>query len=62
MIIGYNYKRIISYKVPSNSVGKMTTKVYTQKILSVIKNDLLSQRLTLWQNKDSAYDLNATKA
>ena len=29
VVIGYNYKRMIPYEIPSNSVGKMTTKFYT---------------------------------
>lgn len=62
VIIGHNYKRMIPYEVPSNSIGKMTTKVYTQEILPAIKDDLLSRGLTLWQDKDSAYDSNGTKA
>jgi hypothetical protein len=62
IVIGYNYKRIILYKVPSNSVGKITTKVYTQEILLVIKDNLLSQGLTLWQDKDSVHDSSSTKA
>ena len=62
VIIGYDYKRMIPYEVPSNSVGKMTTKVYTQEILPVIKDDLLSCGLTLWQDKDSTHDSNSTKA
>ena len=62
IIIGHNYKRMISYEMPSNLVGKMTTKVYTQEILLIIKNDLLSQGLTLWQDKDFAHDSYSTKA
>ena len=31
VVIGYNYKRIITYEV-LNKVGKMTTKVYTEVI------------------------------
>lgn len=53
---------MIPYEIPGNSVGKMTTKVYTQEILPAIKDDLLSQGLTLWQDKDSAHDSNSTKA
>ena len=62
IVIRHNYKRIIPYEVPSNSFGKMTTKVYTQEILLLIKDDLLSRELTLWQDKDSTHDSNGTKA
>ena len=62
IVIGHNYKKMIPYEVPGNSVGKMTTKVYTQEILPAIKDDLLSQGLTLWQDKDSAHNSNGTKA
>lgn len=53
---------MIPYEVPGNSVGKMTTKVYTEEILPAIKDDLLLRGLTLWQDKDSAHDSKATKA
>jgi hypothetical protein len=42
VVIGYNYKKMIPYEIPGNSVGKITTKVYTQEILPAIKDDLLS--------------------
>jgi hypothetical protein len=32
VVIGYNWQKIILYKVPNN-VGKMTTKVYTTVVL-----------------------------
>ena len=48
--------------MPSNSVGKMTTKVYTEQILLAIKDDLLSRGLTLWQDKDFAHDSKGIKA
>lgn len=38
-IIGYDYRCFIPYKVP-NKVGKMTTKVYVEEILPMIKKDL----------------------
>ena len=62
IVIGYNYKRMMPYEIPSNSVGKMTTKFYTQEILPAIKDDLLDCRLTLWQDKDSVYNSASTKA
>ena len=62
VVIGHNYKRMILYKIPSNSVRKMTTKFYTQEILLAIKDDLLNRRLTLWQDKDSAHNSEGTKA
>lgn len=62
VVIGYNYKRMIPYEIPSNSVGKMTTKFYTQEILPAIKDDLLDRGLTLWQDKDSAHNSASTKA
>lgn len=47
IVIEYNYKKMIFYKIFENSVKKMTMTVYTQEILSVIKDDLLSYELTL---------------
>ena len=61
VVISYSYRKIIPYEVP-NSVGKMTTTVYTQYILPMIKDDLLDQGLTLCQDKDSTHDSNGTKA
>ena len=48
VIISKGYRRFIPYKVPSNKVGKISTKVYTQEILPAIKQDLLDHSLTLW--------------
>ncbi len=62
VVIGHNYKRTILYEILSNSVRKMTTKFYTQEILLAIKDDLLDRGLTLWQDKDSAHNLEDTKA
>jgi hypothetical protein len=59
VIIGFNYRRVIPYQVP-NSVGKMTTKVYTEFILPSIKDDLLRQGLTLCQDADSAHKSKGT--
>lgn len=47
VIISKGYRKFIPYKVPSNKVGKMSTKVYTQEILTAIKQDLLDHSLTL---------------
>jgi hypothetical protein len=46
VIIGFNFRRLIPYKVP-NEVGKMTTKVYTSHILPLVKEDLEREGLTL---------------
>lgn len=59
VIIGFNFRRLIPYKVP-NEVGKMTTKVYTSHILPLIKEDLEREGLTLCQDADSAHTSNAT--
>ncbi len=59
VVIGLNYKRVIPYKVP-NSVGKMTTAVYTRFILPSIKEDLKREGLTLYQDADSAHTSKAT--
>ena len=47
IIINHNYKKMILYEVPGNSVRKITTKVYTEKILPAIKNNFLDQGLIL---------------
>lgn len=60
VVIGLNYKRVIPYKVP-NSVGKMTTAVYTGFILPTIKEDLKREGLTLYQDADSAHTSKATQ-
>ena len=54
VVMGYNYRRVIPYEV-DNSVGKMTTKVYTTYILPAIKEDLKREGLTLCQDADSAH-------
>jgi hypothetical protein len=46
VVIGLNYKRVILYKI-LNSVGKITTTVYTRFILLTIKEDLKREDLTL---------------
>ena len=61
VVISYNYRKIVPYKVPNN-VGKITTKVYTEVILPAILNDLLDRGLTLYQDKDSAHKSNSTLA
>jgi hypothetical protein len=61
VIIGYNYRKIVPYEVP-NTVGKMTTKVYTEVILPAILEDLKERGLTLCQDADSAHDSKDTKA
>ncbi|TVY57689.1 hypothetical protein LCER1_G002685 [Lachnellula cervina] len=54
VVIGYNYRKIIPYKV-SNSVGKMTTKVYIEQILPLLLADFQRLGLTLIQDADSAH-------
>ena len=61
VIIGPKYKKIVPYEVP-NTVGKMTTKVYTERILPSIIDDLQEQGLTLCQDADSAHTSRATIA
>jgi hypothetical protein len=34
IIISWNYKKVISYKIPGNNNEKITKKVYTEEILS----------------------------
>jgi hypothetical protein len=34
VIISWNYRKVISYKISGNDNGKITGKVYTEKILS----------------------------
>ena len=58
-VIGYNWKKFIPYEVP-NSVGKMTTEVYTTVILPTIRDELLCQGLTLCQDADSAHTSKTT--
>ncbi|KAE9380926.1 hypothetical protein N431DRAFT_523394, partial [Stipitochalara longipes BDJ] len=59
VVIGFNYKRLISYEV-DNGVGKMTTIVYTSQILPALKADLIREGLTLCQDADSAHKSKAT--
>jgi hypothetical protein len=54
VVIGYDYRWIIPYEVP-NSVGKMTTKVYTEVVLPLLKDDLLYRGLWLCQDADLAH-------
>jgi hypothetical protein len=46
VIIGWNYRKVIPYKIPGNDNGKMTGKVYTEEILPQILDDL--QGITLF--------------
>ena len=57
VVVGYNYRRHISYKVP-NRVGKMTTPAYI-KILEQLAKNL--QGITLYQDKDSAHNSKGVK-
>ncbi|TVY53541.1 hypothetical protein LCER1_G004484, partial [Lachnellula cervina] len=57
VVIGYNYRRAIFYKV-SNSVGKMTGDAYTQQILPVLLPELQEKGLVLAQDADSAHKSN----
>ena len=59
VIIGYNWRKIITYDVPNN-VGKMTTKMYTEVILPQLLEELKDQSLTLCQDADSVYISKAT--
>ena len=61
VIIGWDYRRIIPYKVP-NKIGKMTSKVYIEEILPSLLQDLKDQGLTLCQDADSAHDSKETQA
>ena len=61
IVIRYNYRKIIPYNV-SNTVGKMTAKVYTETILPAILDDFTSQGLTLCQDADSAHISKVTTA
>ena len=54
-IVGKDYRRAIAYIVP-NQVGKMTIEVYIQ-ILKELGSDL--NRITLWQDKNSAHNSKA---
>jgi len=59
VVIGYNWRKIIPYKVP-NGVGKMTTKVYIEVVLPLLKEELQDQGLTLCQDADSAHTSRST--
>jgi hypothetical protein len=59
VLIGFNIRKLIPYEVP-NTVGKMTTKVYTEVILPQIKEDLIREGLTLCQDADSAHTSKGT--
>lgn len=61
IVIGYNYRKMVIYQVPSN-VGKMTSKVYINDILPRIAPELIAKGLTLCQDADSAYNSRATLA
>jgi hypothetical protein len=50
----------VHYIVP-NAVGKMTTKVYTEVVLPLLKEDLWKNNLTLCHNADSAHTSRATE-
>jgi hypothetical protein len=58
VIIGYNWRKIIIYKV-LNRVRKITTEVYTKVILPQLIDELKDQGLTLCQDADSAHDSKA---
>jgi hypothetical protein len=57
VIVGKNYCRAIACIVP-NKVGKITGEVYIQ-ILKELGGNL--NGITLWQDKDSVYDLKVVK-
>jgi len=59
VVIGYNWRKIIIYKV-LNRVGKMTTEVYTKVILPQLIDKLTDQGLTLYQDTDSVHNSKAT--
>jgi hypothetical protein len=59
VVIGWNWRKIISYEVP-NKVGKMTTKVYIEVIFLAIVDELKERGLTLCQDADSAHKAGAT--
>lgn len=59
VVVGMNYRRMVSYEVP-NGVGKMTTEVYTKHILPSITPELIDQGLTLVQDADSAHTSRGT--
>lgn len=59
VVIGYNYRKVVEYNVP-NSVGKMTTKAYTEQVLPEIMSDLKEKGLALYQDADSAHTSQGT--
>jgi DDE superfamily endonuclease len=59
VIIGFDFRKLIPYKVPNN-MGKITTKVYTSHILPSVKEELKRDGLTLCQDADSAHTSKAT--
>ena len=61
VIIRWDYRRIILYKVP-NKVGKMTSNVYTEEILPSLLHNLKDQGLTLYQDANSVHNLKETQA
>jgi hypothetical protein len=61
VVISWNWRKVILYEVP-NSVGKMTTKVYTEVILPGLIDELKEQGLTLCQDADSAHTSRVTLA
>ena len=54
VVIGYNYKRILTYNA-GNSNGKMSSKVYIEQILSALREDMYKEDLTLCQDVDSGH-------
>jgi hypothetical protein len=58
--IGYNFRKLIPYEVP-NAVGKMTTKVYTEVVLLLLKVELWKDNLTLCHDADSVHTSKATE-
>jgi len=54
VIISYNYKRMVVYKVP-NGVGKITREVYTKHIFPTITPELIKMGPTLVQDADCVH-------
>jgi transposase len=54
VVISYNYKRIISYKI-TNLIGKITKKVYIEQVLPQLLPDLQEKGLVLVQDIDLVY-------
>lgn len=59
VVISWNWRKIIPYKVP-NKVGKITTKVYIEDILPAMVDELKERGLALCQDADSAHKAGAT--